>query len=72
MLQSPQGVKDKRNLQYFKPFNMLDQKEQGAPLKDGEPQIAQPIAEKEQETSLQDAEPWNATLIAEQPLRRSP
>ena len=71
MLQSPQGVQYKRNLQHIKPFNMPEQKEQETPLQDVEPPIVQPAAEKEQETSLQGAEPRNTKPTDEQPLRRS-
>ena len=37
VLQSPEGVQYKRNLQHIKPFNMPDPKEQGTPLQNAEP-----------------------------------
>jgi len=37
VLQSPQGVQVKSNLQHIKPLNMPDPKEQETPLQDAEP-----------------------------------
>ena len=42
MLQSPQGVQYKRNLQHIKPFNMPDQKERETSLQDAEPWNVKP------------------------------
>ena len=78
VLRSPQGVQYKRNLQHIKPFNMPDQKEQGASLQDAEPPTEPKTTEippmKENPIPMTESPPEivpAAVPTAEQPVRRS-
>ena len=78
VLQSPEGVQYKRNLQHIKPFNIPDSKEQETPLQDVEPRTEPkpfempPMAEDQ--VPMAESPPEDvpfAVPTAEQPVRSS-